>query len=102
MPAVPPCFPHEAGPLRSAITLPPSVTVGDPRLRAVRPGLLAGGAGVRPEAREGYSRPPAAPPHTNRGSLSAGPGRYSSPSLPLSASETAPRERVKHTAARMA
>ena len=65
MPAVPPCFPHEAGPLRSAITLPPSLTVGDPHLRAFRPGLLAGWAGVRPEAREGCSRPAATPPHTN-------------------------------------
>ena len=37
-PAVPPCFPHEAGALRSAITLPPSVTGGGPpgRTRSVR------------------------------------------------------------------
>ena len=41
-PAVPPCFPHEAGPLGSAITLPPSLTVGGPHPRAFRPGLLAG------------------------------------------------------------
>ena len=46
MPAVPPCFPRGGGPSAERHHAPARGNGGD------RPGLLAGGAGVRPEARE--------------------------------------------------
>ena len=46
-------------------------------------------ARVRPEAREGSSRPCSLPPHTNRGLANGARRRYSSPSSPFISNETA-------------